>query len=133
MGWHHLKSWLVETSADGEIWREVAREENNKQLNGSYFAGTFAVGDDRERRFIRLVNIGRNHIGSDHLQISAWEIFGTLIDETANSSDGPFAFRSQEQWEPMRTRRAPSVAADSSFQLSLGSCGVTGTSVPILQ
>jgi hypothetical protein len=80
MGWHHLRSWLVETSADGENWQEVAREENNKQLNGRYFTGIFVIGDSRECRFIRLVNIGRNHIGSDHLQISAWEIFGTLID-----------------------------------------------------
>jgi hypothetical protein len=30
----HLKSWLVETSANGKDWREVAREENNKQLKG---------------------------------------------------------------------------------------------------
>jgi hypothetical protein len=26
----HLKSWLVETSADGKSWREVAREEDNE-------------------------------------------------------------------------------------------------------
>jgi hypothetical protein len=32
----HLKSWLIETSGDGENWQEVAREENNKQLNGSF-------------------------------------------------------------------------------------------------
>jgi hypothetical protein len=30
----HLKSWLVETSVDGESWREVAHEEDNKQLDG---------------------------------------------------------------------------------------------------
>jgi hypothetical protein len=35
-GYSHLKSWLVETSADGKNWREVAREENNTQLNGKY-------------------------------------------------------------------------------------------------
>jgi hypothetical protein len=79
-GWAHLKSWLVETSADGESWREVAREENNKQLNGSRFTCTFPVADDRECRFIRLVNIGRNHRGNDMLLISAWEIFGTLVE-----------------------------------------------------
>jgi hypothetical protein len=55
----HLKSWLVETSVDGESWREVAREENNKQLNGNCLAGTFAVAGAGECRFIRLVNIGR--------------------------------------------------------------------------
>jgi hypothetical protein len=74
----HLKSWLVETSADGENWREVAHEEDNGQLNGRWFTGTFAVAGGRECRFIRLVNIGRNHFGNDCLEISAWEIFGTL-------------------------------------------------------
>jgi hypothetical protein len=79
-GGDHLKSWLVETSLDGESWREVAREENNKQLNGRNFTGTFAVTDCGECRFIRLVNIGRNHIGYDLLCISAWEIFGNLAE-----------------------------------------------------
>jgi hypothetical protein len=76
----HLKSWLVETSADGENWREVAHEEDNSHLNGIYFTGTFAVADGGECRFIRLVNIGRNFFGSDSLYISAWEIFGSLIE-----------------------------------------------------
>jgi hypothetical protein len=76
----HLKSWLVETSADGEDWREVGREEDNKQLAGRDFTGTFAVAGGVECRFIRLVNIGRNHYGSDCVMISAWEIFGRLIE-----------------------------------------------------
>jgi hypothetical protein len=76
----HLKSWLVETSADGKNWREVAHEENNTQLNGKFFTATFAVADGGECRFIRLVNIGRNHYGGDGILISAWEIFGNLIE-----------------------------------------------------
>jgi hypothetical protein len=80
-GWTHLKSWLVETSADGENWREVAREEDNKQLNnGRSFTATFPVAGGGGCRFIRLVNIGRNHMGNDCLAISAWEIFGNLIE-----------------------------------------------------
>jgi hypothetical protein len=76
----HLKSWLIETSLDGQNWHEVAREENNKQLNGKFRTGTFGVVGGGECRFIRLVNIGRNHRGSDRLRISAWEIFGSLIE-----------------------------------------------------
>jgi hypothetical protein len=79
-GWAHLKSWLVETSVDGKNWREVAREEDNRQLNGDRFTATFAVADGGECRFIRLVNIGRNHNGNDLFAISAWEIFGSLIE-----------------------------------------------------
>jgi hypothetical protein len=79
-GGFHLKSWLVETSADGENWREVAREEDNGQLSGKWSRGTFAIAGGGECRFIRLVNIGRNHRGSGGLCISVWEIFGSLIE-----------------------------------------------------
>jgi hypothetical protein len=41
-GWH-LTSWVVETSADGESWREVARGEDNEQLKAEYFTDTFAL------------------------------------------------------------------------------------------
>jgi hypothetical protein len=77
-GWH-LKSWRVETSADGETWQEVAREEDRQQLNGAWFTGTFAVAGGGGCSFIRLVNIGKFHDGSDLVCISAWEIFGSLI------------------------------------------------------
>jgi hypothetical protein len=61
---------------DGESWREVAREEDND----SRFTDTFPVVDGGECRFIRLINIGRNHRGDDTLWISAWEIFGILFE-----------------------------------------------------
>jgi hypothetical protein len=76
----HLKSWVIDTSVDGKNWREFAREEENNQLNGESFTGTFAVADSGECRFIRLVQISRNHAGNDQLAISAWEIFGSLIE-----------------------------------------------------
>jgi hypothetical protein len=75
----HLKSWVVETLADGQSWREVAREEDNEHLNGAAFTDTFAVAGGGECRFIPLVNIGRNHYGDDEICISAWEIFGSLV------------------------------------------------------
>jgi hypothetical protein len=65
---------------DGENWREVAHEEDNKRLNGKWFTATFAVAGGEECRFIRLVNIGKNHLGDDRIWISAWEIFGNLIE-----------------------------------------------------
>jgi hypothetical protein len=42
-GGEHLKSWVIETSADGESWRETARKENTEQLNGQRSTGTFAI------------------------------------------------------------------------------------------
>jgi hypothetical protein len=79
-GGSHLKSWVVETSTDGESWREVDRKEDNEKLNGESFTVTFAVAGGQECRFIRLVNIGRNHWGHDRLYISGWEVFGSLIE-----------------------------------------------------
>jgi hypothetical protein len=70
-GCSHLKSWLIETSADGKSWREVAREEGTNRLNGSLFTAIFTVASGRECRFIRLMQIGRNHWGDDQLNISA--------------------------------------------------------------
>jgi hypothetical protein len=52
----------------------------DKQLNGKFRTGTFAVAGVGECRFIRLVHIGRNHLGNDRLCICAWEIFGSLIE-----------------------------------------------------
>jgi hypothetical protein len=75
----HLKSWLVEKSADGKSWREVGREEDNRQLNAYRFTGAFAVAGCEECRFVRLGNVGRNHFGTEAIWITAWEIFGTLI------------------------------------------------------
>jgi hypothetical protein len=79
-GGQHLKSWLVETSDDGTTWREVDHKENNDDLNGSSLTGRFAISGGGACRFIRLVNIGRCHQGHDILFISAWEVFGTLLD-----------------------------------------------------
>jgi hypothetical protein len=76
----HLKSWLGDTSVNGKKWREVAREKDNKQLNGKYFTGTFAVASGGKCRFSRLVNIGKNHFGDDCLCICAWEIFGSRFE-----------------------------------------------------
>jgi hypothetical protein len=79
-GSNRLKSWLVETSTDGQSWQEVAHEEDNQQLNGCGFTSTFAVTGGGECRLIRLVNICRNHFGNDNLYISAWEIYGSLLE-----------------------------------------------------
>jgi hypothetical protein len=81
-GGAHLKSWLVETSADWKNWRTVVREEDDNQLNGSLFMGTFevAVPCGEKCHFMRLVNIGRNHFGNGQVRMSAWEIFGILAE-----------------------------------------------------
>jgi hypothetical protein len=83
----HVKIWLVETSVDGENWQEVAREEANRQLKGKLLTDTFKVVGSGECCFIRLVNIG-----IDHMVTSVCEIFGSLFEEITDSSDIVFLF-----------------------------------------
>jgi hypothetical protein len=42
-GQYHMKSWLVEKSADGQHWHKVERKDDNKELNGPWLTQTFAV------------------------------------------------------------------------------------------
>jgi hypothetical protein len=78
-GSEHLKSWQVETSVDGVTWREVDHREDSATLNGQYFVGIFAVAGGEGCRFVRLVNIGRNHARYDNIHVTGWEIFGSLL------------------------------------------------------
>jgi len=79
----HLKNWVVETSLDGKLWTEIDRKENNSAMNAFKVTRIFDVSRREECRFIRLVNVGRNWyegVGDDVLDISAWEIFGVLLE-----------------------------------------------------
>jgi hypothetical protein len=79
-GNHNLKSWCVETSVNGEEWVEIDHKENNIDLNGGNRIVLFEVNRREVCRLIRLVNLGKNWGNSEILVISAWEIFGTLLE-----------------------------------------------------
>jgi hypothetical protein len=55
-------------------------QEWNAELDGTDALIVFEVAASEEGRFVRLVNIGRNHYGSEALRIPAFEIFGSLIE-----------------------------------------------------
>jgi hypothetical protein len=78
----YLQSWVVEGSLDGEHWAEIDRKINNQDFTDRWSTVTFAVRRAVDSRFIRLTQIGRNHLlyGSDVLELGAVEFFG-IIDE----------------------------------------------------
>jgi hypothetical protein len=81
VGWNNLKSWAVEISKDGTTWTQIDHHEGSSDLNDKNATQTFAVTATAAGKHIKLVNIGRNHwegVGDDCLNISSWEIFGTL-------------------------------------------------------
>jgi hypothetical protein len=79
-GSENLKSWVIEISDDGTKWTEIDRRENNDDLDGQNIVYPFSISAGRDARFIRLRQIGKNHIGGWCIMISAFEIFGTLIE-----------------------------------------------------
>jgi hypothetical protein len=74
-----LKSWVVESSLDGEAWTEIDRRTDTMDFKVGWEA-SFAVSNSAECRFIRLTQTGKNHKGNDHLIICAFEFFGALIE-----------------------------------------------------
>jgi hypothetical protein len=76
----HPKGWVIEMSEDGVAWKEVDRREDNSELNGRAITRVFTVPGNATGRFIRLVNVGKNHERDDCLCISAWEIFGSIFE-----------------------------------------------------
>ena len=78
-GNHNLKSWVVETSTDGNVWTEVDRHENNGDLNGRNITKTYPISVQKECRMFRIRQIGPNWAGLNYLVFSSLEVFGTLI------------------------------------------------------
>jgi hypothetical protein len=79
-GWNHLKSWIVEGSNDGENWSEIDRHEENNDLNGKGKVMTWRVQNPMRARMIRLRQIGKNHKGTDDIQLAGIEFFGQLLE-----------------------------------------------------
>jgi hypothetical protein len=74
-----LKSWVFESSVDGETWTEIDQRTENNDFIGSATA-SFAVAKSAECRFIRLTQTGDNHGEDDCLAIHGLEFFGTLLE-----------------------------------------------------
>ena len=79
-GWH-LKCWVLEVSNDGTSWRTIDRRDNNDDLNDSHVTRSFKVSKkiDEAFRFVRLKQTGMNQAGNYHIDITSFEIFGTLV------------------------------------------------------
>jgi hypothetical protein len=85
IGSSSLKSWVVESSLDGEAWTEIDRKMDNEDFKKASWKDpaktvSFAVSKLAECRFIQLTHTGKGHDGKDDLFIRAVEFFGTLLE-----------------------------------------------------
>jgi hypothetical protein len=84
-----LRSWVVESSVDGDAWTEIDRKMDNQDFKNGGTA-SFAVSNSAECRFIRLTQTGRNGYENDHLDMTAFEIFGALRECEDSSEEIEF-------------------------------------------
>jgi hypothetical protein len=77
---HHLRFWALEGSRNGSEWIELDRRENNTELNSQGAIATFPVSRSDEGHGIRLRQLGKNSSSAGHLEVSAIEAFGVLVE-----------------------------------------------------
>jgi hypothetical protein len=77
---NHLRSWTVEGSVDEDDWVELDQQENRAELVGMGKSSTFPVKQRHRVQKIRLRQHGKNSNGNHHLNVSAFELFGTLLN-----------------------------------------------------
>lgn len=78
---HHLKSWVIEGSNDGEAWTVIDNEKDNVDLNGPLHKKTFEVVSQEFFSKIRLRMTSVAHSGYWALAASALEFFGSLKEK----------------------------------------------------
>jgi len=72
------ESWVIEACADGMVWNEIDRRDDNQDLSGKFLAKVFIVARAAEYRGIRLRQTGKNHEGNDQLVFNTFGVFGVL-------------------------------------------------------
>jgi hypothetical protein len=77
---HHLRSWVVEVSKDGEGWEVVDRRTDCRYLNDTSAVQCFVIQSppQTENRYIRLRQTGVNWVNYHHIIICGFEVFGQL-------------------------------------------------------
>jgi hypothetical protein len=81
-----LKSWVIETSMTGDHddWKIIDCQQDGTDSRQSQNPRTFKISDAQQCRYIRLTRTRRQwEVGlffKRFLEITAWEIFGSLIE-----------------------------------------------------
>jgi hypothetical protein len=77
---HHLRSWVVEISNDGQRWTVIDGRTDCVYLNDTFTIQCFTIQNppQTEIQYIRLRQTGVNWYGHHHIIIYGFEIFGEL-------------------------------------------------------
>ncbi|KAK8838963.1 hypothetical protein M9Y10_032423 [Tritrichomonas musculus] len=78
---YHLKSWNIEGSNDNQNWTPIDEEKDNGSLNGSNYVNTFAIQNNKDFKYIRLMLTGPDWFSTNDYTIllNSIEFYGQLI------------------------------------------------------
>jgi hypothetical protein len=91
----NLKTWVIETSMDGDSWEIVDRRTDNYELDRRDVTVWFDIEPNfhRECRFVRLRQTGKSHYNNDSVYLQSFELFGDLLVANDPSTPVPFAIK----------------------------------------
>jgi len=75
----NLRNWVLEASVDGSSWVVLTQHTNDKTLGGNYGTGSWDIPEPQAAfAHFRLRSTGRDGGNSDRIQLSGFELYGTL-------------------------------------------------------
>jgi hypothetical protein len=81
---YNPRSWVIESSMDGKTWIDNDRRTNVTDLKITSSIRTFEIKNPSECRFVRFRQTDTNHAGSHTLDLTSFEVFGSLIESNEN-------------------------------------------------
>jgi hypothetical protein len=75
-----MRNWVLEGSQDDMMWCEMDRRSECSALCSPYKVGSFPILNAVECRYIRLRQTGKNHNGTFAILLTAFEVFGNLVE-----------------------------------------------------
>ncbi|KAK8871770.1 hypothetical protein M9Y10_007511 [Tritrichomonas musculus] len=80
---HHLKTWKLEGSNDGQSWVTLDSQENNDSLNGGSRVHMFPINEHKDEpfKYLRIQQTGPNWYGEKYhyLLLNSIEFYGKVL------------------------------------------------------
>jgi len=78
---HHLRTWRLEGSKDGQKWVTIREHDGDTHLNGMSQLCSWSTPMTKDAfRYFRVQQTGPNSDGGHNLCIGNMELYGTVID-----------------------------------------------------
>jgi hypothetical protein len=85
IGQHHPKSWVIETSIDGDLWEIIDTREDDNHLNNEGKEYTFTIENPKWGKYFQLRQTGVTHRNDHYLTFTNIEVFGRIAENSQSN------------------------------------------------